>query len=131
MDKNVESVAAEGASLAERTNVVYPGTAVAYGRGLALVASTGTGTDFGKVTRLLYGIETLPRPLQRNLEHVARRLAATAPLAVLLVVAGGLFRGAPLLEVFLFRVALAVAVVPDALPAVVTISLALGIQRMA
>ena len=131
VDKDSEVLTAEDSSLAERPNMVYSGTTVAYGRGAALVTSTGTATEFGKVSGLLSGIETVPTPLQRNLKHMARGLAAAALLVVLLVVAGGLFRGVPLPEMFVFGVALAVAVVPEALPAVVTISLALGVQRMA
>jgi Ca2+-transporting ATPase len=131
VDKDAEVLVEEDSPLAERRNMVYSGTTVAYGRGTALVTSTGTASEFGKVTGLLSGIETVPTPLQRNLRHMARGLAGAALLVVLLVVAGGLFRGVPLLEMFIFGVALAVAVVPEALPAVVTISLALGVQRMA
>jgi Ca2+-transporting ATPase len=131
VDKDADVLVEEDSPLAERRNMVYFGTTVAYGRGTALVTSTGTASEFGKVTGLLAHIETVPTPLQRNLRHMARGLAVAALLVVLLIVAGGLFRGVPLLEMFVFGVALAVAVVPEALPAVVTISLALGVQRMA
>jgi len=111
--------------------MVYSGTVVAYGRGSALVTATGAATEFGKVTGLLSMIEVAATPLQKNLRRVARVLAAAALLVVVLVVVAGLVRGVPLLEMFIFGVALAVAVVPEALPAVVTISLAVGVQRMA
>ena len=131
VDKDVDTIPAADAPLAERRDMVYSGTVVAYGRGVALVTATGVQTEFGKVTGLLGEIEAAPTPLQQNLVHIARVLAGGALLVVLLVVAAGLFRGVPLLEMFVFGVALAVAVVPEALPAVVIISLALGVQRMA
>jgi Ca2+-transporting ATPase len=131
VDKDIDTIPAADAPLAERRDMVYSGTAVAYGRGVALVTATGVQTEFGKVTGLLGEIEAAPTPLQQNLVHIARVLAGGALLVVLLVVAAGLFRGVPLLEMFVFGVALAVAVVPEALPAVVIISLALGVQRMA
>ncbi len=131
VEKAVRPAPSPDTPLAERRSMVFSGTVVAYGRGSALVTATGAATEFGKVTGLLSKIEVAPTPLQRNLRRVARVLAAVALLVVVLVVAAGLVRGVPLLEMFIFGVALAVAVVPEALPAVVTISLAVGVQRMA
>ena len=79
---------------------------------------------------MLQTVETGRTPLQENLDKVGRTLALVAFLVVAVIVGLGLFRGQPFLEMFIFGIALAVAVVPEALPAVVTISLAIGVQRM-
>jgi Ca2+-transporting ATPase len=118
------------AELADRTNMVWAGTAVTYGRGRAAVATTGMDTEFGRIARMLEAVEEERTPLQRNLDRVGRMLAWAGLAVVLLVMASGLVRGQPFLEMLVFGIALAVAVVPEALPAVVTISLALGVQRM-
>ncbi len=111
-------------------NLAYSGTDVTYGRGQGVVVATGLHTEFGQVTGLLAGIETQRTPLQQNLDRVGRVLAIAAGIVVVLIAGLGVWRGEPLLEMFIFGVALAVAVVPEALPAVVTISLAIGVQRM-
>jgi Ca2+-transporting ATPase len=87
-------------------------------------------TEFGKIARMLEGVETVKTPLQQNLDRIGKSLARAAVVVVLVIVAIGLFRGQPFIEMLIFGVALAVAVVPEALPAVVTISLALGVKRM-
>ena len=110
--------------------MVYAGTAVTYGRGRAVVVATGMATEFGKIARMLESVETSKTPLQENLDRVGKTLARAAFVVVLVIVALGLFRGQPFVEMLIFGVALAVAVVPEALPAVVTISLALGVKRM-
>jgi len=111
-------------------NMVYAGTAVTYGRGRALVVNTGMQTEFGKIAQMLQSVETGRTPLQHNLDKVGSVLARAAFVVVALIVALGLFRGQPFVEMLIFGIALAVAVVPEALPAVVTISLALGVQKM-
>lgn len=121
-----------GATLAlgDRTNMVYSGTVVTYGRGQALVTTTGMHTEFGKIAEMLEAVENNKTPLQANLDKVGQNLARGAFVIILLIVALGLWRGQPLVELIIFAIALAVAVVPEALPAVVTISLAIGVQRM-
>ncbi|HLL75165.1 MAG TPA: cation-translocating P-type ATPase [Pyrinomonadaceae bacterium] len=114
----------------DRKNMAYAGTAVTYGRGRALVVATGMATEFGKIARMLEEVETAKTPLQQNLDRVGKALARAAFAVVLVIVLLGLFRGQPFVEMLIFGVALAVAVVPEALPAVVTISLALGVKRM-
>ncbi|NNC63836.1 MAG: cation-translocating P-type ATPase [Gammaproteobacteria bacterium] len=123
----------ENAALAigDRRNLIYSGTTIAYGRGRALVVATGMRTQFGKISGLLATLEDPKTPLQRNLDRLGRVLAAVALVIVAAIVALGLTRGAAGLDMLIFGIALAVAVVPEALPAVVTISLALGVQRMA
>jgi len=119
------------AAVGDRVTMVHAGTAVSYGRGRAVVVATGMATEFGRIAELLADVDQARTPLQQNLDRVGSILARAAGVVVLLVVALGLLRGQPWLEMLLFGIALAVAVVPEALPAVVTISLALGLQRMA
>ncbi|HVG10116.1 MAG TPA: cation-translocating P-type ATPase [Thermoanaerobaculia bacterium] len=114
----------------DRRNLVFAGTAVTYGRGKAVVVETGMDTEFGQVARMLESVESGPTPLQRNLDRVGRMLALAGLGVVAVVVGLGLARGQSFFDILLFGIALAVAVVPEALPAVVTISLALGVRRM-
>ncbi|HWN23379.1 MAG TPA: cation-translocating P-type ATPase, partial [Gaiellaceae bacterium] len=131
VEKGAKALAAEDVAVGDRTNSVFAGTTATYGRGRALVVATGMATEFGRIAHLLQTIEPAKTPLQRNLDRVAG-LLARAGLAVVLVVVGlGLLRDEPFVEMLLFGTALAVAVVPEALPAVVTISLTLAAQRMA
>jgi P-type Ca2+ transporter type 2C len=117
-------------ALGDRKNMAYTGTAATYGRGRAIVVATGMKTEFGKIAQMLQTIETGKTPLQENLDKVGNLLARAAFVVVAIIVAIGLFRGQPFVEMLIFGIALAVAVVPEALPAVVTISLAIGVQRM-
>lgn len=114
----------------DRKNMAYAGTAPTYGRGHGVVVTTGMDTEFGKIARMLQAVETSRTPLQENLDKVGNLLARAAFLIVAIIVALGLLRGQPFIEMLVFGIALAVAVVPEALPAVVTISLAIGVQRM-
>ncbi len=117
-------------AVGDRKNMAYAGTVATYGRGRAVVVATGMQTEFGKVAQLLQTVESGKTPLQENLDKLGQALARVAFVVVAIIVGLGLLRGQPLLEMFIFGIALAVAVVPEALPAVVTISLAIGVQRM-
>ncbi len=117
-------------ALGDRKNLAYAGTAATYGRGRAVVVATGMHTEFGKIAQMLQTVETGRTPLQDNLDRVGHVLAWAAFVVVGIIVLLGLYRGQPFMEMFIFGIALAVAVVPEALPAVVTISLAIGVQRM-
>ncbi|MFH1146786.1 MAG: cation-translocating P-type ATPase [Pseudomonadota bacterium] len=117
-------------ALGDRKNMAYAGTIATYGRGRAMVVATGMNTEFGKIAQMLQTVETGKTPLQENLDKVGHTLARVAFVVVAIIVALGLFRGQPFIEMLIFGIALAVAVVPEALPAVVTISLAIGVQRM-
>jgi Ca2+-transporting ATPase len=130
VEKQTDTLAAGNLPVGDRRNMAYSGTAVTYGRGRAVVVATGMGTEFGQIAQLLQTVETGKTPLQENLDRVGRALAIGALVVVALIVVLGLVRGQPLLEMVIFGIALAVAVVPEALPAVVTISLAIGVQRM-
>jgi len=130
VDKRTTPLGDHELAVGDRKNMAYSGTTVTYGRGRAVVVATGMSTEFGKIARMLEGVETGKTPLQENLDKVGRKLAQAAFVVVAFIVALGLFRGQPFVEMFIFGVALAVAVVPEALPAVVTISLAIGVKRM-
>ena len=131
VEKHTDAIPGEDIAVGDRKNMIYSGTSAAYGRGKAVVAATGMSTEFGKITGMLQSVETGQTPLQENLDRVGKTLAKAAFVVVLVIVILGVLRGQPPLEMFIFGIALAVAVVPEALPAVVTISLAIGIQRMA
>lgn len=128
--KKTEPLERPDLALGDRANMVFAGTIVTYGRGRGVVVSTGMKTEVGRIAEMLQTVETSKTPLQRNLDKVGRVLAQAALAVVAVVVVAGLFRDEPLIEMLLFGIALAVAAVPEALPAVVTISLAIGVQRM-
>ncbi|MDD4271064.1 MAG: cation-translocating P-type ATPase, partial [Thermoguttaceae bacterium] len=130
VEKHAAPLADAELAVGDRRNMAYAGTAATYGRGRAIVVATGMSTEFGKIARMLETIDVGRTPLQENLDKVGVVLARAALVVVGIIVALGLLRGQPLLEMLVFGIALAVAVVPEALPAVVTISLAIGVQRM-
>lgn len=130
VEKHAAPLADAELAVGDRRSMAYAGTAATYGRGRAIVVATGMSTEFGKIARMLETIDVGRTPLQENLDKVGVVLARAALVVVGIIVALGLLRGQPLLEMLVFGIALAVAVVPEALPAVVTISLAIGVQRM-
>jgi Ca2+-transporting ATPase len=131
VEKQTEALPDGQPAVADRTNMVYAGTIVTYGRGRAVIVATGMATEFGRIAESLQSVVQSKTPLQQSLERVAKILARVALAIVVVIVGLGLLRGQALLDMIIFGIALAVAVVPEALPAVVTISLALGVQRMA
>ncbi|MCB1006523.1 MAG: cation-transporting P-type ATPase [Acidimicrobiales bacterium] len=116
--------------VADRSNMVFAGTAVVHGRARAVIVATGMQTAFGEVARLLAAQKPPPTPLTRELHRLGRSLGIGALLLAALLAAAGVLRGHGVLSMLVWGVALAVAVIPEALPAVVTISLALGVKRM-
>jgi Ca2+-transporting ATPase len=114
----------------DRKNVAYTGTAVIYGRGKAVVTATGMSTAFGKLAGLLGEIERERTPLQEKLDQFGRWLGVATLVVVAIVAVLGILQGFAPFEMFLWGVALAVAAIPEALPAVVTVGLALGVRRM-
>ncbi|WP_322494252.1 cation-translocating P-type ATPase [Chloroflexus sp.] len=130
VEKTVDLLVPATAPVGDRRNMVYAGTSVSYGRGRGIVVATGMQTEFGTIATMLQTIETGRTPLQENLDRVGHTLARAALVIVAVITVLGLWRGQPLVEMIIFGIALAVAVVPEALPAVVTISLAIGVQRM-
>ena len=129
VQKNIEVLPSETPE-ADRTNMVYTGTAVAYGRGSAIVTATGMNTAFGELAGLLGTIERSRTPLQESLDKFGRWIGTATLVIVAFVAMLGVFYGFPLLDMFLWGVALAVAAIPEALPAVVTVGLGLGVRRM-
>jgi len=130
VEKHAARIADPDIAIADRHDIAYSGTVITYGRGRGIVTATGMRTEFGSIAGMLQSVEVGRTPLQENLDRVGRVLAIIALVVVGLIVALGVLRGQDILEMFLFGIALAVAVVPEALPAVVTISLAMGVQRI-
>ena len=128
--KNTEPLPRPDIPVADRRNMVYMGTAVARGRGIALVVETGMRTEMGNIANLIRHAVEDQTPLQKRLDHLGKILVYLSLLIVGVVVVTGLFRGEPLYQMFLTGVSLAVAAIPEGLPAIVTIALALGVQRM-
>jgi P-type Ca2+ transporter type 2C len=130
----IEKIASplEGTNLAlgDRRNVVYLGTYVTAGRGLAVVTATGMRTELGHIAAMIQTVRREPTPLQTRLQYVGKILAGAALFFVALIFLQGLIRGESLRLMFLTAVSIGVAAIPEGLPAVVTIALALGAQRM-
>ncbi|MDJ0790424.1 MAG: cation-translocating P-type ATPase [Acidimicrobiia bacterium] len=119
-----------GRQVGDRTNMAFKGTAVAYGRARTVVVATGMDTELGQIADLLQTHEAPATPLQKRLAVLGRWLAAAAIVIAIIVFAVGVLRGEDVEIMFLTAVSLAVAAIPEALPAVVTIGLAMGAQRM-
>jgi Ca2+-transporting ATPase len=130
VDKDAACVLAEATPLAERRNMVYMGTVAAAGRAYAAVAATGMETELGRIAGLLRRQEPEPTPLQKRLAELGKVLVVVCLSIVAVIFALERLRGGGLLETLLVAVSLAVAAVPEGLPAVVTVALALGLQRM-
>jgi Ca2+-transporting ATPase len=133
--KESDAIATE-VSLGDRSNMLYRGTSVSYGRGRAVVVATGMQTEVGRIAGMLSQVESAPTPLQQELDRVGTWLGgvviAIAVVMVATIVVVEHVRGlAALFDVMILGVALAVAAVPEGLPAVVTAVLSLGVQRMA
>lgn len=116
--------------LADRANMVYMGTQVASGKARALIVDTGMSTELGKIAGMIQAIEEESTPLQKKLERFGKWIVYLCFVLVGLVFALGILRGGSILDMFLTAVSLAVAAIPEGLPAVVTISLAMGVHRM-
>ncbi|MBM3123949.1 MAG: HAD-IC family P-type ATPase, partial [Chloroflexi bacterium] len=116
--------------LGDRRNMAYMGTIVTQGRGLALVVATGMDTELGRIADLIQQVKQEQTPLQRRLDSLGKSLAFIGVVIAALVFLLGLMRGDDLRHMLLTAVSVAVAIVPEGLPAVVTITLALGAQRM-
>jgi Ca2+-transporting ATPase len=130
IDKAHERIDADDVAIAERRNIAHKGTLVTHGHGLGLVIATGMRTEFGKIARLLEQARSVDTPLQRRLAAFGRRLAGVVLAICAIVFVTGLLRGEPALPMLLTALSLAVAAIPEALPAVVGIALALGARKM-
>ncbi len=132
IEKHTAALSGSGEELplGDRRNMGYMGTIVTQGRGLALVVATGMQTELGKIAELIQGVKQENTPLQRRLDALGKNLAIVGVVIAALIFILGLMRGDELRHMLLTAVSVAVAIVPEGLPAVVTITLALGAQRM-
>ncbi|NPV91411.1 MAG: calcium-transporting P-type ATPase, PMR1-type [Firmicutes bacterium] len=128
--KKEETISQPNIALGDRRNMAYLGTTVTRGRGLGMVVGTGMNTELGRIAGMIQEVEEEPTPLQRRLEQLGKVLVLACLLICAVVVVVGVWRGEPLYLMFLTGVSLAVAAIPEGLPAIVTVSLALGVQRM-
>ncbi|MBU1214624.1 MAG: calcium-translocating P-type ATPase, PMCA-type [Gammaproteobacteria bacterium] len=130
VEKHSQALEAVELPLGDKTNMAFKGTIVTYGRARGLVVATGMQSELGKIATLLEESGEMRTPMQRRLAELGKRLAIAALGICVLVFVVGILRGEPLLLMFMTAISLAVAAIPSALPAVVTISLALGAHKM-
>jgi Ca2+-transporting ATPase len=131
VEKTTRAIPGGDLSVGDRLNMVFKGTFVTYGRGRGVVTASGMDTELGRIAAMLEEEEEVRTPLQKRLEVFGKRLAVVIPAICAVVFCVGVFlRGEPPLSMFLTAVSLAVAAIPEALPAVITISLAMGAARM-
>jgi len=130
VEKHTEALENGEADLADRKNMAYSGTAVTYGRGAGIVTATGMDTEIGKIASMIQSVEEEETPMQKRLDRLGNVLAAAALIIVTVIFLMGLLRGEDLKLMFMTAVSFAVAAVPESLPTVVTIALALGARRM-
>ncbi|MBI5176680.1 calcium-translocating P-type ATPase, SERCA-type [Candidatus Micrarchaeota archaeon] len=129
--KDASCVLRDDSALADTANMLFMGTTVARGRGRAVVSATGMQTQFGEIALRVQQVSREETPLQQRIEQAGKMLGQAALAIVAVVFIVGVLRGFPALGMFLIAVSLAVAAVPEGLPAIMTITLALGVQRMA
>jgi Ca2+-transporting ATPase len=129
--KDAEAEVAAETAVAERANMAHKGTLVNSGHALCVTVATGAQTELGRIAELMRGRERPLTPLQRRLARFGRRLFAAVLVICAIIFTSGLLRGEPALLMLLTAVSLAVAAIPEALPAVVTVGLALGAKRIA
>ncbi|AGF79574.1 P-type ATPase, translocating [Desulfocapsa sulfexigens DSM 10523] len=130
VEKRVEKLAQDTA-LAERINMAYASSMVTYGQGIGIVTATGDHTEVGRISRLISSAQDLATPLTRKIAHFSHILLYAILLLAAITVAVGLLWGQSLFDMFMAAVALAVGAIPEGLPAAVTITLAIGVSRMA
>ncbi len=130
-EKDARAEVAANAPLGDRFNMLYAGCSITYGTGKAVVTATGMQTEMGKIADLLESEADGETPLQHKLHLLGRYLGFLALAVCAIIFAIGLWDGMPIMEIFMIAVALAVLAIPEGLPAIVTIVLAIGVQRMA
>ena len=131
VEKNVKSLSDKTPSLADKTNMVFAGTIVVGGSGTAVVTATGMQTELGRIADLISSETPPDTPLQKKLNHTGKLLGILALGICVLIFFLGILKKQPLLDMFMTSVSLGVAAIPESLPALVTIMLSLGVERMA
>ena len=129
-EKDAEAEVGEKAPIGDRTNMVFSGCSITYGTALAVVTATGMDTEMGKIAGLLDGENETQTPLQEKLAQLGKYLGFVALGACAIIFVVGLINKIPPLEIFMTAVSLAVSAIPEGLPAIVTIVLSIGVQRM-
>ena len=129
-EKDAAAEVAEKAPLGDRNNMVFSGCSITYGTATAVVTATGMDTEMGKIANLLDHEEETQTPLQQKLAKLGKYLGIMALAACAIIFVVGLANGIPVLEIFMTAVSLAVSAIPEGLPAIVTIVLSIGVQRM-
>ncbi len=130
IDKITDPVSGTDVALGDQRNMAFMGTQVIYGRGAGVVVATGMTTELGRIANLIQDVPHKLTPLQQRLDTVGKQLAVAGVTVALLMLVIGLIAGEPLANMLLTAISVAVAVIPEGLPAVVTFTLALGAQRM-
>lgn len=129
-EKDAAASVEEKASLGDRSNMVFSGCSITYGTATAVVTATGMTTEMGKIAKLLDNEGEMQTPLQKKLAQLGKYLGLLALLACAIIFVVGLINGIPVMEIFMTAVSLAVSAIPEGLPAIVTIVLSIGVQRM-
>jgi Ca2+-transporting ATPase len=129
-EKQSGEIVQENAPLGDRTNMVFTGCSVTYGTAAAVVTATGMDTEMGKIANLLESEGEVQTPLQRKLADLGKYLGVAAIFACIVIFLVGLLDGMRVMEIFMITVSLAVSAIPEGLPAIVTIVLSIGVQRM-
>ena len=130
VEKSIESIEGD-ASIGDRVNMAFASCSVTYGRGRGIVVATGTDSEMGKIAAMIESVPEMKTPMQVRLDQLGRVLAIVSLVVCGIIFVIGLCYGRPLMEMFMTAVSLAVAAIPEGLPAVSTIVLALGVQRLA
>ncbi|MFN0027126.1 MAG: cation-translocating P-type ATPase [Acidimicrobiales bacterium] len=130
VDKSIEALASQDLALGDRHNMAFAGTQVTYGRGRGAVVATGMDTELGRIATMLQGVSSAATPLQARLDRVGKQLAVVGVVVAAITFALGAVGGQPFSDLVLTAISVAVAVIPEGLPAVVTFTLAIGAQRM-
>ena len=129
-EKDAEAEIPDNAPLGDRANMIFSGCSVTYGTATAVVTSTGMDTQMGKIANLLEGESNAQTPLQQKLAQLGKYLGVLAIIACAVIFVVGLINNIPPIEIFMIAVSLAVSAIPEGLPAIVTIVLSIGVQRM-
>lgn len=132
VDKQVDEIVSEkDVSLADRKNMAYSGSSVVYGRGEAVVVAIGMNTELGKIAQAISNQQVEITPLQKRINELSKILSIVVVIIAIVMFLVGYLEGNKILEVFMLAISLAVAAIPEGLSAVITITLALGVQKMA